>query len=123
MSTLALNSDNDLYFTDRRLTIISGSNTDNEILQRIGVRLRFFKDEWYLDSEHGLPYFQDILGTKNIDINTIESLFKTQLLNIAGVKEITESLIDYDGVTRKLSYSFSAISINNTVITDNLIVL
>jgi len=122
MSTLALNSDNDLYFTDRRLTILSGTDTDNEILQRIGVRLRFFKDEWYLNSEHGLPYFQDILGTKNIDLNVVESLFRDQLLNIEGVREVTESLIDYDPTDRKLLYSFNAISINNTVITDDLLV-
>ena len=123
MTTLALNSDNDLYFTDRRLTIISGTNTDEEILQRIKVRLRFFKDEWFLNSEHGLPYFQDILGTKNVDINVIESLFREQLLDIEGVKEIQESSIDYAGTDRQLSYAFSAISINNTVITDNLVVL
>ena len=123
MTTLAINLDNDLYFTDRRLTIISGSNTDEEILQRIKVRLRFFKDEWYLNSEHGLPYFQDILGTKSVDINAVESLFRDQILDVEGVKELTESAIDYDGVTRKLSYSFSAVSINNTVITEDLVVL
>jgi hypothetical protein len=123
MTTLAINSDNDLYFTDRRLTIISGSNTDEEILQRIKIRLRFFKDEWYLNSDHGLPYFEDILGTKNVDINGVESLFREQILDVEGVREITESAIDYDGTTRKLSYSFSAVSINNTVITEDLVVL
>ena len=123
MSTLALNSDNDLYFTDRRLTLLSGTNTDEEILQRIKVRLRFFKDEWYLNSDHGLPYFEDILGTKNIDINAVESLFREQLLDIEGVKEINESIVDYNETTRQLLYSFSAISINNTVVTDNLVVL
>ena len=70
-----------------------------------------------------MPYFQDILGTKSVDINAVESLFRDQILDVEGVKELTESAIDYDGVTRKLSYSFSAVSINNTVITEDLIVL
>ena len=123
MSTLAIDSDNDLYFTKGRLAIISSDNSDNEILQRIRIRLRFFKDEWFLNSEHGLPYFDDILGTKNISINVIESIFREQILDIEGVREIVESSTDYDGTNRQLSYKFSAVSINNTVITDNLIVL
>jgi len=123
MSTLALNSENDLYFTNNRITILSGSNTDEEILQRMKVRLKFFKNEWYLNSEHGLPYFENILGTKNIDLNILESIFREQLLAIEGVKEITESSVDYNENERQVIYSFSATSINNTVITDNLIVL
>jgi hypothetical protein len=123
MSTLALNSQNDLYFTNNRLVLISGSNTDEEILQRIKVRLKFFKDEWFLNSDHGLPYFDDILGSKGLDLNILESIFREQLLDIEGVKEIVESSVDYDENERQVIYSFTATSINNEVITDNLVVL
>ena len=123
MTTLAINSDNDLYFTNRRLTIISGSNTDEEILQRIKIRLRFFKDEWFLNSEHGLPYFEDILGSKNLDLNIVESILREQILDVEGVREIIESSIDYDENERKVQYSVNIVSINNSVITENLVVL
>jgi hypothetical protein len=123
MTTLAINSDNDLYFTNRRLTIISGSNTDEEILQRIKIRLRFFKDEWFLNSEHGLPYFEDILGSKNLDLNIVESILREQILDVEGVREIVESSIDYDENERKVQYSVNIVSINNSVITENLVVL
>ena len=123
MTTLAINSDNDLYFTNRRLTIISGSNTDEEILQRIKIRLRFFKDEWFLNSEHGLPYFEDILGSKNLDLNIVESILREQILDVEGVREIIESSIDYDENEREVQYSVNIVSINNSVITENLVVL
>jgi len=134
MSTLALNSDNDIYFTSAgRLVTIENKNSDEEILQRIKVRLRFFKDEWFLNSEHGLPYFQDlinpeasdpyILGSKNLDLNILESIFREQILDVEGVKGLIESSVDYVGIERKITYFFQAVSINNTKITDNLIVL
>jgi hypothetical protein len=123
MSTLALNSNNDLYFDNKKLAIISGNNSDKEILQRVRMRLKFFKDEWFLNSGHGIPYFDDILGTKNLDLNIIESILREQILNVEGVREIVESSIDYDNKERKLKYSVNLISINNSVITDKLIVL
>tara|TARA_R110000787_G_scaffold201578_1_gene312389 strand:- start:2745 stop:3107 length:363 start_codon:yes stop_codon:yes gene_type:complete len=118
MTTLKLNSDNDLDFTNRGFVVLQGTNTDDEILQRMRVRLNFFKGEWFLNSEHGLPYFQDILGVTNIDLNAVSSLFREQLLSVEGVREIQESEIDYDKVTRKITYIFSALSVNNTVITN-----
>lgn len=134
MSTLALNSDNDIYFNNAgRLVAIADKNSDAEILQRIKVRLRFFKGEWFLNLDHGVPYFDDaldgnggsednaILGSKSLDNNIIESIFRKEILNIEGVKGLLESSVDYDPVERKVSYYFSAVSINNTTINDNLI--
>jgi len=123
MSTLALNSENDLYFTKNRLTILTGANTNQEILQRIKIRLKFFKDEWFLNSEHGLPYFENILGTKNIDLNILESIFREQLLDIEGVKSVIESSVDYNASNRQILYAFSITSVSNTVILNNFIVL
>lgn len=123
MSTLALNSSNDLYFVNGRLALIEGNNSDVEILQRIKIRLRFFKSEWFLNVEHGIPYFQEILGSKALDINIIETILREQILDVQGVKQILESSIDYDPNDRKVLYTVKIISINNTVITDNLAVL
>ncbi len=134
MSTLALNSNNDVYFTlAGRLATIENKNSDAEILQRIKVRLRFFKDEWFLNSEHGVPYFRDIveteasdiyiLGSKSLDLNILESIFREQILDVEGVKGLIESSVDYVGIERKITYFFQVVSINNTKINDNLIIL
>jgi hypothetical protein len=123
MTTFALDSNNDLYFDNNRLVVISGSNTDEEIQQRLKMRLKFFEDEWFLNSDHGIPYFEDILGTKNVDLNIIESILREQILDVEGVREIIESSIDYDENERQVQYTINIVSINNTVITENLVVL
>ena len=117
MTTLALDNNNDFFFKDNKIAIISGNNTDAEILQRLRVRLKFFKGEWFLNTDHGLPYFQDILGSKDLDINIIESIFREQILQVKGVREIIETSIDYNHSERTIIYSINIISINNTVIT------
>lgn len=122
MSTLAINSDNDIYFdSSSRLVLIEGSNTDEEILQKIKIRLRFFKEEWFLNTDHGIPYFQDILGSKNLDNNILESIFRKAILDVEGVKAMIESSVDFDPVERKVSYYFNALSVNNTTVTDEII--
>lgn len=124
MSTLAINSDNDIYFTTAgRLVLIEGQDSNEEILQRIKIRLRFFKSEWFLNIDHGVPYFQDILGSKSLDNNIIESIFRKEILAVKGVKSLIESSIDYDPIERKIIYFFKALSINSTLIIDNLIVI
>lgn len=123
MSTLKLNSNNDVYFSDAgRLVVISGVNSDEEILQRVKVRLRSFKGEWFLNTDYGVPYFFDILGTKSLDLNIAESFLRTAILAVEGVKEMIQSVVDYDSAERKVSYTFQATTINNTVITDDLVI-
>ena len=113
MSSLALNSDNDFHFEKGKLVFISGYNTDDEIIQRLRMRFKFFKGEWFLNSEHGLPYFEEILGTKNLDSNIIESVLRKEVLSVEGIREITKSSIDYDAENRKIKYTISVVSINS----------
>ena len=112
MSSLGL-KENDIYFGNGRLVLITGSNTDAEILQRVKVRLRFFLGEWFLNTDHGIPYFQDILGTKNLNLDVVQSLFQSEILDVEGVSEMITSLIDYDEKQRKVLYTFEALTINN----------
>lgn len=123
MSSLALNSNNDVYFDEAgRLVVISGVDSDKEIQQRVKVRLRAFKGEWFLNTDYGVPYFFDILGTKSLDLNIVESFLRTAILGVQGVKEMIQSVVDYDPNERKVSYTFQATTINNTVITDDLVI-
>jgi hypothetical protein len=122
MSTFELEN-NDLVFSPNgRLKMISGENTDKEIKQRVEIRLRTFKTEWFLDIQHGVPYFFDILGTKNIDFNILESLLREQILSVNGIKALIQSSIDYSQSERKLIYNFQATTINNTTINTEVII-
>jgi len=121
MSTLKVIS-GDLIFFNGDLSFLKGTNSDEEILQRIQTRFKFFKNEWFLNISHGMPYFQEILGTKNLNINILDSIVKTQLLDIEGVKEILKTEISYDKIERKVNISFKVLSINSTKIISDLII-
>lgn len=112
MSSLALNSDNDLCFEDFRLKTVS---SNDEIVQKVRVRLRFFKGEWFLNTEHGIPYFQDILGQKEININIIQQIFKQNILEINGITSIIEFELDYNSASRELTLDFKAATDNGII--------
>lgn len=117
MSSLKLNQNNDIYFNNfGRIVFVENLNSDEEIKQKLLVKLKTFKGEWFLDSEQGIPYFFEIFGTKNSDFNIIENFLKTAILSTKGVKNLIQSDIDYEPQNRKLKYNFQAITINNTKI-------
>jgi hypothetical protein len=121
MSQLKLNANNDLHFTSNgQLVLIEGVDSDEEILQRVRIRLKSFKGEWFVNSNYGLPYFDEILGSKNLDLNIVESILRSNIIAVKGIKELLESSIDYDADNRSILYTFNAATVNNTIITDNL---
>lgn len=122
MSTFELENNDLVFSSNGRLKVISGENTDKEIKQRVEIRLKTFKTEWFLDVQHGVPYFFDILGTKNIDFNILESLLREQILSVNGIKALIQSSIDYSQSERKLIYNFQATTINNTTINTEVII-
>ena len=80
--------------------------SDKEVItQRLLVRLRFFKGEWFLDTRAGVPWFQDILG-KGRSLRSVESILKQQILATEGVNEIQSFSLEYDQAGRCLSVVF-----------------
>jgi hypothetical protein len=121
MSTLALNADHDFYFENNRIVLIDGKDSDEEIKQRIRVRLWFFLDSWFLNSSHGLPYFQEILGSKAISLGAVKQIFSENISNVQGVAQLLDSRFDYANLERSFSYTFEALTVNSTIITDQLV--
>ena len=105
MTALAL-KDSDFYFTNYRLTFTT-SNSE-EILQRVKMRLRFFQGEWFLDTAHGIPYYQEMIGKKPANLNIVSQIFNDAILEVEGVLSMIESIIDIDNTNRKILYSFKA---------------
>lgn len=102
---------NDLVIENYNLKLVKGGD---EIVQRVRVKLRFFQGEWFLDTSHGVPYFQSLLGKKNIDFGDALTILDEAVLEVEGIKEIISSSLDYDANQRKVFYTFKAQSINNT---------
>lgn len=78
------------------------------IAQRILVRLRWFKGEWFLDENQGIPYFQVLLGVKSPDIALVSGLLRRAILSTPGVARVQSLDLSYDSSTREASLAFVA---------------
>jgi hypothetical protein len=104
--------DDDLDLTGEQLSIVDG---DDAIIQHLLIRLRFFTGEWFLDTRVGLPYYDSIL-VKNPDLVFIRSLFRKAIIKTPGIAGIDSLTTAYDGTTRKLTVSFSAVKDDGEVL-------
>lgn len=59
-----------------------------EVGQRIGIWLRHHYGEYFLNVEHGLPYYDYMLGSR--DFKLVETLIRREVLNVPGVVSIAQ---------------------------------
>jgi len=74
--------------------------------QRLKVRLKLFKGEWFLDTTQGIPYYQNIL-LKAPDLNLARSTLRTAISTVPHVTSIKTFDFDLDSPTRTLTTNFS----------------
>ena len=89
------------------------------IAQAVGVRLRFFEGEWFLNLETGMPYFQEIL-VKNPNIALIKSYIRETILDTPGINEVADVTLAFNTATRILSVGFKATTDLGELISENL---
>lgn len=94
----------DLVIENGDLVQVSGIDA---IAQAVRQHLSFFKGEWFLDEEEGLPYFEEVL-VKNPNLAAIQDVFRKEILSIAGILEVQSLTLAYVGATRTLKVSFRA---------------
>ncbi len=99
---IALDDAGDWNISGGDLTLVSDGPA---ILQALIIALEFFKGEWFLDEEAGLPYFQDVL-VKNPDPNVLQSVFRTAILDVPGVLAINELTLLFDTAARTFAVTF-----------------
>lgn len=68
-------------------TPVTGDRVD-VVSQRLGIKLRSFLGEWFINTLYGIPYWQRILGHKARK-EDLDLIFQTAILEEQGVKEIT----------------------------------
>lgn len=105
-------STGDAVFVNGTTAVVSEAGAN--VAQRLYIMLRTFMGEWYLNTEHGIPYLQSILGQKNTK-QAIDLIFQQKILAEEGVQEILEfnSTLTVD---RVYSMSFK-VKANNLVVT------
>jgi hypothetical protein len=83
------------------VTIVKGVEA---IRLRIVARLRFFKQEWFLDLRQGLPYYQAVF-VKNPDLSLVNSIFRRAILSTPGVQSIASMETVFDRSVRSFTIS------------------
>lgn len=96
---LLLDENNDLVVT----TDLQFSRGITAVTQSCRIALQLFQDEWFLDMDAGLPYWQSILAQKpTVAIAAARIFIARELRLVEGVLDILRLLVSYDGTSRKL---------------------
>jgi len=104
-----LDLNGDYTFGKNMQNFISGAAA---VAQAIKTNLLLLKEEWWEDTEEGLPLFQNIIGQKFFADGNIQSadlIIKDRIANTQGVLTIIGYNSMYDN--RKLSISCTVITI------------
>lgn len=106
-------STNDLILENNDLVLTS---TNQEALrQRLSIHLLMYRGEWFLNTEFGVPYMQQLIGIARTK-ETIDAVLRSEI-----ALETTEDLIGnftstYDNVdTRRYTLSFDVYTANETL--------
>lgn len=76
------------------------------VAQAVGIRLRTWLGEWFLDTTHGVPYLERVLG-KVSRPEIVEAVLRSQILGVAGVKTIVSFSLQIDPNTRVARADFT----------------
>jgi hypothetical protein len=102
---LLVDADGDLVVTDGDAQFARGLTG---IAQECRIAVRTFAEEWFLDLDAGIRYFQSILVRGNPDVIALiaKKEYRDQLLAIDGVTGIERLDTAFDPATRTLTVTW-----------------
>jgi len=104
MKDLALDKDtHDLIYTGSDLLMVDELD---QIEQSLKERLLFYRQEWFLDTTSGIPFYDDIL-VKNPNVPNIENIIKAEIMDTPEAIELLSFKSEFDAPARSYSVSFS----------------
>jgi hypothetical protein len=104
MIDLALNSDYDLDTSGLDLKLIGSAE---QVRQQLQIKLKLWRGEWFLDTEFGTPYLQQILG-KQLTLSGALAAVRKSIMEVDGVRSIIDFNYSFSNTTRTLSLTFTA---------------
>lgn len=100
---LKMGLDNDLLFENGECPVTQ--ERAEVVAQRLLIRFRTFKGEWFLDVLYGPPYLQRILGHK-VKKSVVDAIMHEEIRKERGVSEITYFSSSLDRANRKYQCQF-----------------
>jgi hypothetical protein len=96
-----LDENGDMYIGPNGSEPISGIEG---VAQLVVIALRLFKEEWFLNMNKGMPWFQEILGEK-LDEQLVRKRISEIVLAVPSVVGILSLGLRFEAVTRSLFVS------------------
>ena len=114
-------SDIKLDLTTGDIIIVSGqvlliTDSVSALRQRLQIRLSTFKGEWFLNSNAGLPYFQEIF-VKSSTKELVDNLVRSFILKTSGVARIKNFSSVVNRTSRSYSLTFTVITPDQETLT------
>lgn len=94
---LAIGSNGDLWLLE----------DSDRVTQQIKVTLLTLLGEWFLDTDFGVPYLEEIM-IKNPKLAAVTSILRQRILDVPDVTRVPTLLLDFSRVQRTLSVVFEA---------------
>lgn len=82
--------------------------------QNVKTRLLLLQGEWFLDTESGVPYLQQIM-TKPANVSLAEAIIRRIILETEDVSEIRTLSVSFDRDTRRLSVAATVANVYGSV--------
>lgn len=73
-------------------------NSPQAVGQLVATTLRLWQGEWFLDTQFGLPWLQDVLGVFSAK-SVVDMLIQATILSVQGVTKIVSYQSTLDGRT------------------------
>ena len=99
-----MNGDNDIHVEDGELPLVTGLKETEQLTRQV---LKSSIDDWFLDLELGLPFFQQIFK-KATTIADIEGIFLDRITAIPSILNVSKFDIEYEPTTRDVNIIFTA---------------
>jgi len=106
MTDLLLDNTGDIVINDFALQLTP--DAVGSIKQRVQIRLKAFKGEYFLDLDFGTPYHQQIFQ-KGISKGVVDAIFTKMINDTKGVVGVTSFTSTLDNTSRAYSASWKAI--------------
>lgn len=71
------------------------------VAQNVRTRLSLWRGQWFIDTEEGTPWIQQVLGHRAV----AEAVLRSRILETPGVVDITSFETVFNPETRKLTVS------------------
>lgn len=101
MKDLLLTDDEDLYLSD-------GADVEftDSVIQAIKIRLKWFLGEWKMNTDYGMPYYDEVF-IKNPSTALLESRIRKEILTVDEVLTVDSVSVSINKATRKATVTFT----------------